>query len=113
MIRLLRLLFLALVSAVALAYLSASSNWTSLIIMLGAVVLAFLIILLDIVIKHKDLGALSGVLFGLLVGILVSLGLGYLIDQAARLLLGPPLYAEYELLIQGARLLLSLMFCYV
>jgi len=112
MIRVLRVFFLLLVSAVALAYWSASSNWTSLTIMFGSVVLAFMIILLDIVVKHKNLGTLSGVMFGLLVGILVSVGLGYLLDQAAKLLFDPLLNTEFELL-KGVKLLLALMICYI
>ncbi len=113
MIKLVRAVFLFLVSLVALSYLKSSANLTSWVIMLGAVVIAFIIITADILLKKKNLGTLSGVMFGLLVGILVSLGLGYLLEQAGEVFLGPSILREYSQLFDGARLLLALMICYV
>ncbi len=108
-----RMVFLLLVSVVALGYLRTSDNLTSWIIMLGALVLSFVIITADIIFKKKNLSTLSGLMLGLLVGMLVSLGLGFLLEQAVKLLLDSALWADYVALIYGAKLLLSLMVCYV
>jgi len=113
LIKIARFVFLLLVSLVALSYLTTSTNMTSLVIMVGGVVLSFMIITADILIKKKNLGVLSGLMFGLLVGILVSLGLGYLLQQAVQLFLGSSVLLEYAQLIDGAKLLLALMICYV
>ncbi len=103
MIHVIRVIFLLLVSIVALAYLSGlltsnyvpagngattlpigdSPNFAPYAIMLGSVVCAFGFIALDILAKKKNLSALSGLFFGIMVGVLISLCLGYLIDQVA------------------------------
>jgi uncharacterized protein YacL len=113
MIRFARLIFLGLVSLVAIVYITASQTTPSLIIMVGSVVVAFAIITADILVKKKNLGALSGVMFGLLVGLLVSIGLGYLLEQVAKVLLfDAATLQRHASLLDGAKLLLSLMVCY-
>jgi uncharacterized protein YacL len=114
MIRTARLIFLGLVAIVAIVYITAIQNWPSYVIMVGSVIAAFAIITADILVKKKNLGALSGVMFGLLVGLLVSIGLGYLLEQAVKILLVEQDSArEYAPLIDGAKLILSLMICYI
>ncbi len=113
MIKIVRVLFLFLVSIVALAYLQSSSDWTSLFLMIGGVVLSFIIITADILSKNKKLTVLSGIMFGLIVGLLVSLGISYLGEQVIQTLLGVEWLNEYRPLMQGAKLLMSLMVCYV
>ena len=114
MIKIARLVFLSLVSIVAVTYVTASQNPPSLIIMVGSVIAAFAIITADILVQKKNLGVLSGVMFGLLVGILVSIGLGYILEQVVSILLVDPIaLKEYASLIDGAKLMLSLMVCYV
>ena len=97
MIYFIRAIFLMLVSIVALAYLLVVANRAVLqnnpvpyYIMIGGVVAAFAVFLLDIVIKKKNLSTLSGVLFGVLVGVLISLSVGYLVDQVANVFLLEP-----------------------
>src|ERR1035437_7190678 len=94
MIYIIRVVFLLLVSIVALAYsLVAASNAVSqnnpvtYYVMIGGVVLAFMVFLADIVFRKKNLTTLSGVLFGVLVGVLISLCIGYLVDQVANIFL--------------------------
>ena len=115
MIRITRVIFLLLVSAVASIYLVAALNrsWTSWAIMLGGVLLAIVIIISDILSPRKNLGLFSGVMFGLLVGILVSIGLGYLVDQTIAILADNLVLGDYASVIQGAKLLLAVMICYV
>ncbi|HEY4330573.1 MAG TPA: PIN domain-containing protein [Phycisphaerae bacterium] len=113
MINIARLVFLALVSIVAITYVTASSNLPSFIIMVGAVVASFILITADILIRKKNLGVLSGIMFGLLVGILVAYGLGYIIEQVLKILFSNVNLKEYDSLIDGGKLLLSLMICYV
>ena len=113
MIKLARFVFLLLVSLVALSYLTTSNNMTSLVIMVSGVVLAFVLITADILIKRKNLSVLSGVMFGLLVGILLSLGLSYLLEQAVQLFFGTQILNEYGPLVDCSKLLLALMICYV
>jgi uncharacterized protein YacL len=114
MIKIARLVFFGLVAVVAIVYITAIQNWPSYIIMVGSVIAAFAIIAADILVKKKNLGALSGVMFGLLVGLLVSIGLGYLLEQVVKILLvEPDRVKEYAPLIEGAKLILSLMVCYI
>ncbi len=138
MIKFVRIVFLLLVSAVASAYLYAvlDRDRTSWFIMVGGVILAFFAITLDILLKRKNLGVLSGVMFGLVVGICVSLAVGYLIDQGVRILsgaqldeqrfftqmpasqpapvaAGPHLDEQTKTLIEGCKLLIALMICYI
>ena len=122
MIHIVRVLFLLLVSAVASVYLWATiassetiqeRNTISWAIMLGGVILAFLIITIDVLVRRKNLGTISGLLFGLVVGMVVSLGLGYLIDQAVHILMTKEARDAYSALIEGAKLLMALMLCYI
>ncbi|MCL2640571.1 MAG: hypothetical protein FWD53_06985 [Phycisphaerales bacterium] len=115
MIHIVRLVFLLLVATVATIYLSATLDnsvvaWS---LMLGAVLLAFVIITLDVLVKRKNLSTLSGVMFGLIVGMLVSLGISYLVEQATTILLEASVKAEYVALIEGTKFLISLMICYL
>jgi uncharacterized protein YacL len=114
MIRVIRAVFLLLVTVVGAAYIRVAGDWTSWALMLSAVVLSFIIITVDILYEHKKLTVLSGVLFGLLVGILVSVGLGYLLEQAAKNLLGFDMASDIDrTLMACVRLLMSLMIVYV
>jgi uncharacterized protein YacL len=114
MIKLVRAIFLILVTIVSIAYISASSNWTDWILMISSVLISFGIITVDMFYKNKKLTVLSGVLFGLLVGILVSVALGYLLEQVVRILLGvESLPATYKTVMEFVRLLMSLIIVYV
>ncbi len=124
MIYLIRAIFLILVSTVASIYLWAtisSSNKGTLetktaiayAIMVGGVVLAFIFIAADILIRKKNLSTLSGLLFGAVVGMLVSLGIGYMIEQATNILMDPAVKQDYTSLIEGTKLLIALMICYI
>jgi uncharacterized protein YacL len=121
---LLRVIFLALVSAVASTYLwkvTASATtatqplsdtaWTfQYLVMFGSIVVSLGIITFDILSRRKKLSSLSGLFFGLLVGIVLAVVLGYLLDRIVAVL---GISSNYESLIQGTKLLLSLMSCYV
>src|SRR4051812_15081076 len=97
MIYLVRAIFLTLISVVALAYtfvtLGSAENDRNFIVyyvMIGAVVAAFAVFLVDVIVKKKNLSTLSGVLFGILVGVLISLCIGAMIDQVANIFLLQP-----------------------
>ncbi len=122
MIHAIRILFILLVSAVASIYLWATisgdgtagrGNVVAWAIMLGGVTTTFALIIIDLLTKKKNLSSLSGLMFGLVVGMVVSLGLGYLIDQATRILLDESSRKAYGSLIEGTKLLTALMICYV
>lgn len=81
--------------------------------MVSAVVVAFLIIMADLLIRKKNLAALSGLFLGLLVGVLVSVGLSYLIDSIIRIFISNEVRAAYAPLIEGTKILLGLMCCYL
>ncbi|MEI8196962.1 MAG: hypothetical protein WCI73_13765, partial [Phycisphaerae bacterium] len=88
MIHFIRVLFLLLVSAVAVTYTLRTADAVqgdtapiTYFVMVGGVVAAFAAITIDLLLKKKNLSVLSGVFFGLLVGLVVSLALGYLVDQ--------------------------------
>ena len=122
MIIVVRIIFIALMSTVASIYLWATINKTledtskmpGYIIMVGGVVVAFILITVDLLTRRKNLGMLSGLMFGLLVGMGLSLGLGYLIDQSTLILINDPhTRLAYGSVIEGAKLLLALMICYI
>jgi uncharacterized protein YacL len=113
MIKIARLIFLSLVSVVTVSYLTASQTMAAYIIMVGSVMVAFVIITGDILAPKKNLSVLSGVMFGLLVGILVSIGLGYLLEQVVNFLLSEKTLRDNASLLDGGKLLLSLMVCYI
>ncbi len=124
MIYVIRAVFLILVSTVASIYLWATiSNSTqgaletkteiAYGIMVGGVVLAFLMITVDILVRHKNLSTLSGLLFGVMVGMLLALGIGYLIEQATNIYMDEMTKQDYKPLIEGTKLLIALMTCYI
>jgi uncharacterized protein YacL len=128
MIHVIRILFIILVSIVAIAYLYATLAYSPIAttrpteapfdaipyaMMVSAVVLAFLIITADLLIQRKNLAALSGLFLGLLVGVLVSVGLSSLIDSIMRIFLSDEARAAYKPLIEGNKILLGLMCCYL
>src|SRR5689334_6482652 len=113
MIKVVRILFLFLMALVAVSYIVASQSFTAWFLTLAAVTAAFAVIALDILFRKKNLSALSGVFFGLLVGILVSMGIGYLIEQAVRILLPEATQESISGLKDGTKLLISLMICYI
>ncbi len=97
MIYVVRAIFLVLVSLVALAYTwvavnssEQEKNFIVYYVMIGAVVAAFAVFLMDVVIKKKNLATLSGVLFGVLVGVLISLCIGFLMDLVTSVFLLQP-----------------------
>lgn len=98
MIYVIRAIFLTLISVVALAYTLLTlnsvendrSNFIVYYVMLGAVVAAFAVFLVDVIVQRKNLSTLSGVLFGILVGVLISLCIGVMIDQVATIFLLQP-----------------------
>lgn len=104
MIFIIRALFLALVSAVAVAYTISTANDSALgqstpiayFVMVACVVAAFALFAFDMVVRRKNLHLLSGLFFGLLVGLVVSLALGFLIDQLANVFLGSELTSNQE-----------------
>jgi uncharacterized protein YacL len=130
-LKVIRALFLMLVSTVALIYLSQTVgsrpevpstmpwidrdqiwgvHWTY-IVMVGGVVIAFAIITIDLLAKKKNLSAIAGLFLGIVVGMLVSLGLGFLINQVESVF-GLNSDAQRQLM-EGIKLLLGLMTCYV
>src|SRR5882672_5973828 len=120
MIHFIRILFLLLVSTVALVYTRKTSSdaikSNTLLtygIMVGSVVIAFAIITFDFLTRKKNLTLLSGLFFGLLVGILVSLGLGYMVDQMTAVLLADEVKLANQPLIEGCKLLLAIMTTYL
>ncbi len=110
-----RILFISLVAAVALAFLSSTvtAGKEAYIIMVAAVVVAIAVIMLDIVIKRKNLSAMAGLFLGILVGILVSLALDYLISEVLALFFTAAQLHDKRQLITGVELLLGLMTCYL
>jgi uncharacterized protein YacL len=113
MILIVRAIFFILVSLVSVAYIRDTNDWTSWILIFSGVLISFLIITADIFYKQKKLTVLSGVLFGLLVGLLVSVGVGYLLEQVVKILAGEFVLHEFKSLIDGVKLLMSLMIVYV
>ena len=100
MIYVIRSIFLALVSIVALAYtlvtlnsVETSRNFVVYYVMIAAVVAAFTVFLLDVVVKKKNLSTMSGVLFGILVGVMISLCIGFLVDQVVDVFILQPVNA--------------------
>ena len=139
MIHVIRVIFLLLVSIVALAYLSGllvstaapgagattqsiseSPNFAPYALMLGSVVCAFGFIALDILAKKKNLSALSGLFFGIMVGVLISLCLGYVIDQVAINFIYHSVGIQNrgemdrtDILLQGIKLMVGVMVTYL
>ncbi len=115
-LRAVRLIFILMVAAVALAFLSktvsAEHNWNY-FVMVGGVVIAFVIIVFDMLAKRKNLAALSGVFFGIFLGMMVALALGYLVNQTASILLSRAEYQKSKALITGIKLLIGLISCYL
>ena len=62
-------------------------------VMIAAVVAAFAVFLLDVVVKKKNLSTMSGVLFGILVGVMISLCIGFLVDQVVDVFILQPVSA--------------------
>lgn len=116
MIHFIRVLFLLLVSAVAVTYTLRTANDAvqgdtapiTYFVMVGGVVAAFAAITVDLLLKKKNLSVLSGLFFGLLVGLVVSLALGYLVDQLVNVFVGEALTTPSAALIVPNRILPSL-----
>ena len=110
-----RILFISLVAAVALAFLSSTvaAGNAAYIMMVVAVVIAIAVIMLDFLIKRKNLAAMSGMFFGILVGILVALALDYLISEVLQIFFIPAQLRSAQPLITGIKLLLGLITCYL
>jgi len=110
-----RILFISLVAAVALAFLSSTvaAGNAAYIMMVAAVVIAIAVIMLDFLIKRKNLAAMSGLFFGILVGILVALALDYLISEVLQIFFIPAQLRSEQPLITGIKLLLGLITCYL
>jgi uncharacterized protein YacL len=141
MIHVIRGIFLILVSAVAITYLTRTgadiggahhpattgsatmgaldqgappaNQVGALYIMIGGVIITFGIITVDVLVRRKNLSAISGLFLGILVGMLVSWFLGFLIEQAVSVLLSPDLKLQNAPLIEGCKLLLGLMVTYL
>ena len=81
---LIRAVFVLLVAVVAVSFLSQSvssgDNWPY-VLMVICVVLAFGIIIVDYLIKRKNLSAIAGLFLGILVGMLVTVALDNLLAQ--------------------------------
>src|ERR1051325_6720660 len=103
MIKIVRAIFLILVTVVSIAYIKDSQDMTGWYVMIGGVLLSFAFITIDIFYKKKNLMTLSGISFGLLVGILSSLALQYLAEQVIRTLLGPTLPRDYDPIPDGLK----------
>lgn len=121
MIHLIRILFLLLVSAVALTYsmstvdavLESKTATITYAIMVSAVVITFAIIAVDALIKKKNLMMISGLFFGLIVGMVVSLGLGFLVDNITNVYVSASVKSANQPLIEGVKLLVGLITCYL
>jgi uncharacterized protein YacL len=114
MIKVIRVIFLILVTLVGVAYVHAAPDWTSWTLTLGGVTVSFVIIALDVLYPQKKLTVLSGVLFGLLVGVLVSVSLGYLLEQAVKTFLDIDSFSPSDkVLMECIRLLMSLIIVYI
>src|SRR4029077_1125023 len=104
-----------------------SVNFVPYTVMLGSVVLAFSVFVVDLLSKKKNLSALSGMLFGILVGVLISLCLGFLIDQLAATFVLKPTRGltggeqravesaneNLQTLMSGIKLMIGLMVTYI
>jgi len=122
-LNIIRALFIILVAAVAVAYLSVviqSTNGTSngaliwpYVVMVSGVVLALAVITLDFLVRRKNLSAMAGLFFGILIGILVSLALGYLIQQVFEIFLSGSNLTQFLPFITGVKLLIGLIACYL
>ena len=110
-----RILFISLVAAVALAFLSSTvaAGNAAYTMMVTSVVTAIAVIMLDFLIKRKNLAAMSGLFFGILVGILVALALDYLLGEVLRIFFVPAELRSEQPLITGIKLLLGLITCYL
>jgi len=111
-LNLIRAIFVLLVSLVAISFLSQSvgsgDNWPY-VLMVVCVVLAFGIIIVDYLIKRKNLSAIAGLFLGILVGMLVTVALDYLLAQVFNTFF--PLLS-YPV-ITGTKLLLGIVVCYL
>ncbi|MGC8623818.1 MAG: PIN/TRAM domain-containing protein [Phycisphaerae bacterium] len=110
-----RILFISLVAAVALAFLSSTvaAGNAAYTMMVTSVVTAIAVIMLDFLIKRKNLAAMSGLFFGILVGILVALALDYLLSEVLQIFFVPAELRSEQPLITGIKLLLGLITCYL
>ncbi len=115
-LNIIRLIFIVLVSAVALAYLSQTVSGQYLwpyLVMTSGVVISIAVILLDFLMERKNLAALSGMFMGILVGMLVALALGYLVQQVADIFFSHVDMRVEEPLITGIKLLIGLICVYL
>jgi len=71
------------------------------------------VILMDYLVKRKNLSAMSGLFFGILIGILVSLALGYLIQQVFEIFLSGSNLTQFLPFVTGVKLLVGLIICYL
>lgn len=109
---LIRAMFVFLVAVVAISFLSQSvgsgNNWPY-FMMVISVVLAFGIIIVDYLIKRKNLSAVAGLFLGILVGVLVTVALDNLLSQVLNTFFP---FLSYPV-ITGAKLLLGIVVCYL
>ncbi len=113
-------LFLAIVISVALATFSflMSLNpdyfWLSVLAFIGIIVVGFLIVLTDILLRHKQINTLSAIYFGLLLGLLLGNIFSSALDPFIFPTTGPE--AQHPQILyqkRGLALMITAVCCYV
>lgn len=117
-LNLIRVIFAILVAIVGVAYMAkagASHHFAAkpYFMLVAGVVLALMVITVDVVFRQKNLSAVAGLFMGILVGILISLALGALIDEVAKVFLTTKALNTYGPLLTGSKLLIALSSCYL
>ena len=80
----------------------------------GAVALAGLIIGIDVVTRRKRLAAISGIFLGLIAGLLAAYALSFVVDLVGIYApIAPENQAPFQSLLQGVKVLIGLITCYV
>lgn len=123
----LRGLFIVLVAAVILLYVvgqEATEGFQAAVglsfggvvaITLGTLVLAGGVVLLDAMTRQKKLSSMSGVFLGLLAGLLSAYALSFVVDLVGLYTLpdAPDERLAYENLLQGVKVIIGLITCYL
>jgi uncharacterized protein YacL len=109
-----RALFILAMAALAMSFAEAGNEVVqayAVVLLLGAIIFALVILVIDILVPHKSLPAIGGMFFGIVVGLAITWGL----IQVLNLLIdiSQPTWQSWSSLISTFKIVIGVVTCYL